>query len=57
MISECNDAKPEAAWREIPLRHKVRAYGPDFGASLIDIGSLAASEILQEKYVPWVTQL
>ena len=57
MISECNDAKPEAAWREISLRHKVRAYGPDFGASLIDIGSLAASEILQEKYIPWITEI
>ena len=57
MILECNDAKPEAAWREISLRHEVRTYGPDFCASFIDIGSLTPGGILQEKYVPWITQM
>ena len=34
----------------------MRTYGPDFGARFIDIGALATREILQEKYVPWITR-
>ena len=57
MISESNDPKPKAAWREVSFLQKERTYVPDLGASPIDIGALTTGEILEEKYVPWITQM